>query len=87
MIIFFFVLLFIGEYFKVMWEVVYSGDFYFFKKVFKFGVNFNVLGYDGELLFFIFIVYGDLEILKVFFLYCDVNIESKDGRIVLMFVV
>lgn len=46
-----------------------------------------MLGYDGELLFFIFIVYGDLEILKVFFLYCDVNIESKDGRIVLMFVV
>lgn len=71
----------------VMWEAVYSGDSYSLKKVFKSGVNPNVLGYDGEPLLFTPIVHGDLEILKVFFSYCDVNIESKDGRTALMLAV
>lgn len=71
----------------VMWEAVYSGDSYSLKKVFKSGVNPNVLGYDGEPLLFTPIVHGDLEILKVFLSYCDVNIESKDGRTALMLAV
>lgn len=46
-----------------------------------------MLGYDGEPLLFTPIVHGDLEILKVFLSYCDVNIESKDKRTALMLAV
>lgn len=46
-----------------------------------------MLGYDGEPLLFTPIVHGDLEILKVLLSYCDVNIESKDGRTALMLAV